>query len=82
MAHHTNDGTVPAEGSRPTYWNMTVLTTKMKPIRVCILQPCGQNMIHVGQASFVFVFGVTTLRKEFVILELYWWLFSSTKLCS
>ncbi len=40
-----------------------------------------QSMRTMWKEEFSELF-TTTLRKDFVILQLYWWLFSSTKHCS
>ncbi len=52
-------------------------------------KPCLGDLTRYYEADYtclkggcLTIFGGSTLRKDFVILQLYWWLFSSTKHCS
>ncbi len=58
------------------------LTTKYRSyaVAVSLITEIDINMLEcfVDNISMHF----TTLRKDFIIVQLYWWLFSSTKHCS
>ncbi len=56
--------------------------------RICTIFSCQWQLVKISHSESGFYNrniqkeSPTTLRKDFVILQLYWWLFSSTKYCN